>query len=177
MAIAAGSAHFAGLPQFATDGSTAYVTSYLRCLVETGEIADGRDTVLREALLRRRTHAPVAAADDHRDIAEFRAVALLDGGIEGVAVEMGDGEIVKLGMPQDAHRSADRTGIGTRGRTAAAVAAEGLHGANIGSAGRNAKAGGRLPGARAASGCPPQKCDLAAVFQRQRKEAGPAQAG
>ena len=39
-------------------------------------------------------HTPVTAADDHGDVAKLRAVALLDRGVEGVAVEMGDGELV-----------------------------------------------------------------------------------
>ena len=37
-------------------------------------------------------HAPVASPNDHGDVAQLRAVAFLDSGVEGVAVEMGDGE-------------------------------------------------------------------------------------
>ena len=57
-------------------------------------------------------HAPVAAADDHRDVAQFRAVAFLDGGVEGVAADMGDGVIEKLVVPRDARRVAGWAGPG-----------------------------------------------------------------
>ena len=73
----------------------------------------------------------MAATDDHGTVAQLRPVALFDGGIEGVAVEMGDGKIVKLPVPKDARRSAGRAGLGISVRPAAAVAAEGLHGAII----------------------------------------------
>ena len=64
--------------------------------------------------------------DDHGEVAKLRPVALLDRGIEGVAVEMGDGEIVQLRVPEDARRPAGRAGPGVRGRPAAAVAAQRL---------------------------------------------------
>ena len=60
-------------------------------------------------------HAPVAASDDHRDVAQFRTVAFLDGGVEGVAVDMGDGEAVEFLMPQDA-RQAGQIPASGRGR-------------------------------------------------------------
>ena len=47
-------------------------------------------------------------ADDHGEVAKLRPFALLDRGIEGVAVDMGDGEIVQLRVPEDARRSAGR---------------------------------------------------------------------
>ena len=40
--------------------------------------------------------APVVSADDHWNIAQLRPVAFLYGGVESVAVEMGDGEAMKL---------------------------------------------------------------------------------
>ena len=89
----------------------------------------------------------MAAADDHGTVAQLRPVALFDGGIEGVAVEMGDGKIVKLPVPKDARRSAGRAGLGISVRPAAAVAAEGLHGAIIEPIGGRAKTSAR-PGGR-----------------------------
>ena len=88
--------------------------------VGPGDIAAGGD------------HAPVAPADDHGAVAQLRPVALLDGGVEGVAVEMGDGEAVKLRVAQDARRPAGRAGAGTGVRPMAAIAAERVHGAIIG---------------------------------------------
>ena len=88
--------------------------------IGAGDVAAGGD------------HAPVAATDDHRAVAEFRPVALLDGGVEGVAVEVGDGKAVKLGVAQHARRSAGRAGAGRGQRPVAAVAAERLHRVMIG---------------------------------------------
>ena len=45
--------------------------------------------------------APVVSADDHWNIAQLRPVAFLYGGVESVAVEMGDGEAMKLLVPRD----------------------------------------------------------------------------
>ena len=97
-----------------------------------------------------RHHAPVAAAHDHGDVAQLGPVALLDRGVEGVAVEMGDGEVVELRMVESARRPASRAGPGIRGRLAAAIAAEGVHDPIIEPAGCRAKAFAR-PG-RAADG-------------------------
>ena len=38
----------------------------------------------------------MATADDHRDITQLRTVSFLDGSVEGVAVEMGDSEIMEF---------------------------------------------------------------------------------
>ena len=62
--------------------------------VDAGDVAGGRDD------------AAVAAADDDRLVAQAGVVALLDAGIEGVAVDMGDGEVGELGMGDQAGRSA-----------------------------------------------------------------------
>jgi hypothetical protein len=48
----------------------------------------------------------VAAADDDRLVAQAGVVALLDAGIEGVAVDVGDAEGGKLGVGDQAGRSA-----------------------------------------------------------------------
>ena len=53
---------------------------------EPGDIAAGGDDAAR------------AAADDDRAVEKLRPVALLDAGIEGVAVEMSEGERRELGM-------------------------------------------------------------------------------
>src|SRR5260370_757736 len=47
-----------------------------------------------------------AAGDDDRPLGEIRPVALLDRGIEGVAVDMGDHEAGQLGMRDKARRAA-----------------------------------------------------------------------
>jgi hypothetical protein len=69
----------------------------------------------------------VTAADDDRLVAQAGVVALLDAGIEGVAVDVGDAEGGKLGMGDQAGRSAGRAaGRPGRGLTrAAAVSAQG----------------------------------------------------
>ena len=38
-----------------------------------------------------------------RDIVQLRTVPFLDGGVEGVAVEMGDGEIMKFLVARNPH--------------------------------------------------------------------------
>ena len=55
---------------------------------------------------RRHHHAPPAAADQHRPAAQRRVVALLDRGVEGVAVDMGDREAGELGVAHHPHRPA-----------------------------------------------------------------------
>ncbi len=52
-----------------------------------GDVAAGSD------------HTPMATADDDGDIAKLRPVTFLYGGVEGIAVEVGDGEAVKFRMP------------------------------------------------------------------------------
>jgi hypothetical protein len=46
--------------------------------------------------------------DDHRLVHQRRFVALLDRRIEGVAVDVGDGELAELGMRKGARRTAAR---------------------------------------------------------------------
>ncbi len=62
--------------------------------VGAGDVAGGGDD------------AAVAAADDQRLVAQCRIVALLDRRIEGVAVDMGNGEARELGMAHEARRAA-----------------------------------------------------------------------
>ncbi len=57
-------------------------------------------------IARGQNHAAQAAADDHRPVGQFRPVALLDAGIERVAIDMRDGEKRELGMIDDAGRAA-----------------------------------------------------------------------
>ena len=59
-----------------------------------GDVAGGGD------------HAAPAAADDHRQGQQLRPVALLDAGVEGVAIHMRDGELQQLRMPQQPPRAA-----------------------------------------------------------------------
>ncbi len=67
---------------------------------QPGDVAGGAD------------HAARAAADDHRAGRQLRPVALLDAGVERVAVDMGDREGQQLGMrhhpPAAALRTSDR---------------------------------------------------------------------
>jgi hypothetical protein len=51
------------------------------------------------------TPAP-PAADDHRFVGERRILAFLDRREEGVAIDMGDGERVALGMDKRTRRAA-----------------------------------------------------------------------
>ena len=88
--------------------------------VGAGDVAAGGD------------HATVATADDHRDITQLRPVSFLDGSVEGVAVEMGDREIMEFLVSCNPHRAAGRASLGVKVRPAAAVAAQGFHGTIIG---------------------------------------------
>jgi hypothetical protein len=60
------------------------------------------------------------ATDDEGAGCEVRPVAFLDAGIEGVAIDMGDGEGQKLGVPDREPRSA--SGAETGGAVADRVA-------------------------------------------------------
>jgi hypothetical protein len=74
-------------------------------------------------------HAAMAAADDHRLVAQRGIVALLDRRIEGVAIHMGDGEPHQLGVPHEPRRPAGgaaRAAFGDIGKTVAAEAAHRL---------------------------------------------------
>ena len=64
--------------------------------VGAGDIAGGGDD------------AAPAAADDHRLGGKRRIVALFDGGVEGVAVDMGDRKLCEFVVAHDARRAADR---------------------------------------------------------------------
>jgi len=70
----------------------------------------------------------VVPADDHWKVPQLRPVAFLDGGVESVAVEMGNGETMKFLVPHDPCRSAGRAGFGFEGRLVATVTAQGFHG-------------------------------------------------
>ena len=102
--------------------------------VEAGDVAGGADD------------AAGAAADDHRQAREFRAVALLDAGEEGVAVDVGDGEVEQVGMRDDPAGAAERARL--RRHFATAIAAEGGH-----QGGRN-----RIMRSDCRSGCERQGC-------------------
>ena len=78
-------------------------------------------------------HAAHAAADDHRPVGELRPVALLDAGIERIAIDMRDGQPGELGMGDEAGRAAGGTGCDgvRRGRVEpAAIPAQ--HGRHLG---------------------------------------------
>ena len=76
--------------------------------------------------------APVVSADDHWNIAQLRSVAFLYGGIESVAVEMGDGETMKLLVPRDVRRPTGRAGFDIRRWPGIAFTAQSFHGTIIG---------------------------------------------
>ena len=71
-----------------------------------------------------RDHTALAAADDHRFVDQRRIVALFDCGVEGVAIDMRDGELVELAVARKPRRAAGRTARGLLGRIRQAVAAE-----------------------------------------------------
>src|SRR5690606_18929966 len=68
--------------------------------------------------------AALAAADDERFVAQFGMIALLDRGIEGVAIEMRDAECVNLVMKDETRPAADGTAGGALCRLGEAVAAK-----------------------------------------------------
>jgi hypothetical protein len=69
--------------------------------------------------------AAYPAADDDRPGGKFGPVTLLDAGVEGVAVDVGDGQREQLGMADDAGAVAGGAASGFgHGQT---VAAEGGH--------------------------------------------------
>jgi hypothetical protein len=62
--------------------------------LDPGDVAGGGD------------HAAASAADDDGLVADLRIVAFFNGGVEGVAIHMCDGEIEKLCMPRHAWAAA-----------------------------------------------------------------------
>src|SRR5262249_61421514 len=68
--------------------------------------------------------AAVAAAHDHRLVGKARIVALFDGGIEGVAIDVSDGERIDVRMAQQARRAAGGATADLLRQIAAAIAAE-----------------------------------------------------
>src|SRR5262249_21724880 len=69
----------------------------------------------------------LASTHDHGLVGEREIVALLDGGIEGIAIDVGNGQRVDLGMAQQARRAAARAAGGLLRRVAPAIAAEAGH--------------------------------------------------
>ena len=84
--------------------------------VGAGDVAGGGDD------------AAVAAADDQRLVAQRRVVALLDRRIEGVAVDMGDGELCELGVAHEPRRAAGGAAVGAARSIGKTVTAEAIHG-------------------------------------------------
>ena len=60
----------------------------------------------------RRHHAALAAADDDRPVGNVRIIALLDRGVERVAVDMGDRQRGQGRMPDQARRAAGAAALG-----------------------------------------------------------------
>jgi len=71
----------------------------------------------------RRDHPALAAADHHRLVDQLGAVALLDRGVEGVAVDVGDPEVVQLDMVNAPRRAAGGAPAQPVGRAAAVTVA------------------------------------------------------
>ena len=88
--------------------------------LDAGDVAAGGDDTA------------LAAADDDGVIGEVGIVALLDAGIEGIAIDMGDGEAVKLGVVEEAGGAADVAAAGADGRPGQAISTKGL-GLHLGS--------------------------------------------
>jgi len=74
----------------------------------------------------------LAAADDDGVIGEGGIVAFLDAGIEGIAIDMGDGEGVEFGVMEEARGAAEVAAAGPERGPGQAVATEGL-GLHLGS--------------------------------------------
>ena len=96
----------------------------------SGDIAGGRDD------------AALAAADDDRLVADGRIVALLDAGIEGGAVDMGDGKLIQLVVNEDPGRAAGRAALGLPVDSRQAIPAKAVQSA---SSGRQSQAAPRTP--------------------------------
>jgi len=86
--------------------------------LDAGDVAGGGDD------------AAAAAADDDGLVREGRVVAFLDGGEEGVAIHVGDGEGEEFGVPGQPRGPAGRAAVAV-GEPGQAVAAEGLHGGSV----------------------------------------------
>ena len=84
----------------------------------------------------------MVSADDHWNIAQLRPAAFLYGGVESVAVEMGDAEAMKLLVLRDARRPTGRAGFDIRRWLGVAVTAQSFHGTIIGLAVSRAKRSG-----------------------------------
>ena len=82
--------------------------------LDAGEVAGGGDD------------AAAAAADDDGAVAEGGVVALLDAREEGVAIHVGDGEAVQLGVVESARRAAGGAAAAAF-ELGQAVTAEGWH--------------------------------------------------
>src|SRR5581483_1123219 len=74
--------------------------------------------------------AALAAADNHRFIGNRRVIAFLDGGVEGVAIDMRDGERPDLAVAQQARRATARAALRGVRYISQAVAAEPAHGSS-----------------------------------------------
>ncbi len=94
--------------------------------IEAGDVAAGGDDAAR------------AAADNDRLVGEARVVALFDTGVEGIAIEMRDGERAELAMADHARRAAipaplgDGSGIAVARLGSRAIAAQTVHAAGSG---------------------------------------------
>src|SRR6202023_1340638 len=75
--------------------------------------------------------AALAAADDYGLVGERWIVALLDGGIKGVAIDVRDRECVEIAMAQPPRRAAGGAAPGSLRHVAAAIAAEAGHGSLV----------------------------------------------
>ena len=97
----------------------------VRAAAERLEHRHGRaDAVGARNVAGGRDHAALAPADNHRLVDERRVVALLDRRIEGVAIDMGDGERAERAVAHEPRRAARSAARGGRRRIGEAVAAE-----------------------------------------------------
>ena len=65
-------------------------------------------TILAGDVAAGRYHAPFAAANDDGPVPQLRPVTLFDRCVEGVAVQMGDGQLVQLVVADNSARAAGR---------------------------------------------------------------------
>ncbi len=59
----------------------------------------------------RRNHAANLAADNYRFVSDFWVVALFNGCVKRITINMGDGQIMKFGMFYNARAAAGRAAV------------------------------------------------------------------
>ena len=124
-------------------GILRHVRLYHNCIGTGRESLEHRHGGLHAADARHVTgrghDAARAASDDDRLVGQFRPVALLDGSIEGIAIDMGDCKFMQAGMADHPRRTTRRTAMLARPGVGQAVTAHRLGGVWHGNSGSSAE--------------------------------------